>query len=144
MISDKILMFGGTSIICSNSPYKFSNFSQWDYIGSPWSYKKGIGGDGAISLRNRKLMLSAINYELNKIKDLSKRSVAYKSWGQEDQFFISRLLEMEKKGLIQNLKLAPKEETEKFSAMGNQSLELYHYNYIEHIDNYVYYYYDYY
>ena len=119
MLSDTVFLFGGTSVICSNSPYKITNFTRWDYIGSPWSFKKGIGGDGAISIRNRTLMLSALNYELNKIKDPVKRAVAYKNWGQEDQFFISRILEMQKEGLV-SPKLAPKEETLKFSAIDNK------------------------
>jgi len=46
MLSDTVFLFGGTSVICSNSPYSITNFTQWDYIGSPWSFKKGIGGDG--------------------------------------------------------------------------------------------------
>lgn len=46
MLSDTVFLFGGTSVICSNSPYRITNFTQWDYIGSPWSFKKGIGGDG--------------------------------------------------------------------------------------------------
>ena len=47
MLSDTVFLFGGTSVICSNSPYRITNFTQWDYIGSPWSFKKGVGGDGA-------------------------------------------------------------------------------------------------
>lgn len=117
MLSDKVFLFGGTSVICSNSPYKLSNFTQWDYIGSPWNFKGGIGGDGAISIRNRKLMLQALNYALDKVKDPAKRRMAYKNWGQEDQFFISRILEMQQKGLVHDVQLAPKEETMKFSAM---------------------------
>jgi hypothetical protein len=118
MLSDRLLLFGGTSTICSNSPYNFSYFSQWDYIGSPWDFKGGVGGDGAISLRNRKMMVAAMNYALEKVSDPEKKAVAYKSWGQEDQFFVSRLLEMNKKGLI-NAKLAPREETLKFSAINS-------------------------
>jgi len=118
MLADKVFLFGGTSVICSNSPYKLTNFTHWDYIGSPWNFKGGIGGDGAISIRNRKLMLQALNYALDKVKDPAKRRTAYKNWGQEDQFFISRILEMQQKGLIDpNIKLAPREETMKFSAM---------------------------
>ena len=64
-------------------------------------------------------MLSALNYELDKIKDPAKRKVAYKNWGQEDQFFISRILEMQEKGLVQ-AKLAPKEETLKFSGIDDK------------------------
>jgi hypothetical protein len=78
-----------------------------------------ISGLGAISIRNRKLMLSALNYELNKIKDPAKRKVAYKNWGQEDQFFISRILEMQERGLVAP-KLAPKEETLKFSGIDDK------------------------
>ena len=114
MLADRVLTFGGTTVLCSNSPYRIGNFSEFDYIGTPWSFKKGAGGDGAVSLRNRKAMLAAIQFELDKIgDDPAKRSTAYKSWGQEDQFFVSRLLDMKKAGLY-DANIAKKEDTHRF------------------------------
>ena len=62
-------------------------------------------------------MLAAIEYELSKT-DVDKRAEAYKTWGQEDQFFVSRLIEMNKKGLIHS-NLATREATLQFSAIGS-------------------------
>lgn len=61
MKSDKVLFFGGTSVLCSNSNYDLDNdFNQFDYIGSPWHDFNGRGGSGAISLRNRTAMLQIL------------------------------------------------------------------------------------
>lgn len=115
-LADKVLVFGGGSVLCSNSPHRLTDFIEYDYIGAPWGFKKGVGGDGSISIRSRKVMLSAINFELAKITDPNKKEDAYKSWGQEDQFFVSRLLEMKKEG-ISHIKIASKEDTYKFAAI---------------------------
>jgi hypothetical protein len=117
MLSEKVLIFGGTCVICSNSPYSFANFSEFDYIGAPWNFRKGVGGDGLISLRNRTLMLAALNFELMKYEP-SKRKDAYKTFGQEDQFFVSRLLELQKIGMP-NIRLATREDTLRFGAINN-------------------------
>lgn len=124
MLADKVFTFGGNQVICSNSPYTISDFLDYDYLGSPWDSFKGVGGDGGISLRNRKLMLKAIEYELSKFQDEKKRKTAYKNWGQEDHFFVSRLLEMNKKKLLDPpAKLAPREVTLRFSAIGSAANE---------------------
>lgn len=109
MLADTVLTFGGTSVICSNSPLSVANFTRFDYIGAPWHSHKGVGGDGSISIRNRTTMLAVIKYELDKIEDETMRKTAYKSWGQEDQFFVSRLLQMQKEGI--KVSLASKEQT---------------------------------
>ena len=66
MAAEKVLLFGGTCVVCSNSPLSVSSFSHFDYIGSPWNYRQGIGGDGSISIRNSSLMLQIIHMELDK------------------------------------------------------------------------------
>lgn len=119
MLADTVLLFGGGSVICSNSIYTIEDFTQYDYIGGPWNAFKGVGGDGGLSIRKRKLMLQAINYELDKAKDDEARLTSYKTWGQEDVFFISRILEMQKKGLVSNLRIATKNESMRFQAIGN-------------------------
>jgi len=120
MVADRVLMFGGNSIMCSNTGQNLTSYDEWDYVGAPWDFKKGVGGDGSISLRNRTLMLEVIHYELSKYDDALERSVAYKKWGQDDTFFISRILEMQQKGLLQHTKLAPREVTRKFGAIGKE------------------------
>lgn len=119
MLSDRILLFGGGSVICSNSPHSINDFTHYDYIGTPWSAYKGVGGDGGISIRNRKLMVKIIEYALNRVPS-DKRKFAYKEWGQEDHFFISTLLEMKKKNLVDwdKLVIATKNQSMTFGANG--------------------------
>ena len=33
MLADKVLVFGGNSVVCSNSPHSLADFSQFDWIG---------------------------------------------------------------------------------------------------------------
>ena len=49
---------------------------------------------------------------------LNNRDVAYKTWGYDDQFFISRALEMIK-AKVANFKLASREATLSFGAIGS-------------------------
>lgn len=121
MVADRVLMFGGNSIMCSNTGQTLAAYDAWDWVGAPWDFKKGIGGDGSISLRNRTVMLEVIAYELGKVDDPLERSVAYKKWGQDDIFFVSRILEMQalRPPLLPHVRLAPREVTMKFGAIGS-------------------------
>jgi hypothetical protein len=121
VLAEKVLVFGGTAVICSNSPQKIENFQDFDFIGAPWNAFKGIGGDGGISIRSRSWMIKAIEYELGKHTDPQTRETAYKKWGQEDHFFVSRLLEMKKKGLpgTDTLRISTRNESMSFSAVGS-------------------------
>lgn len=104
VLAEKVLIFGGGSVICSNSPNKLESFLHFDYIGPPWNAFKGLGGDGSISLRSRSLMTATIQYEYSKYgTDKQKIEDGYKRWGQEDHFFVSRLQEMSKKGFLINI-----------------------------------------
>lgn len=119
MVAEKVLLFGGGTVICSNSPKTITDFLQYDYIGAPWNAFKGIGGDGSISVRSKSLMIDAINYEYSKYSDSKLKMSAYKNWGQEDHFFISRIIEMNKKGIGKtNVRLATKNETMQFAGIG--------------------------
>lgn len=51
MLADKVLMFGGGSVICSNSKRSLNEFVQYDYLGSPWGNFKGMGGEGGTSIQ---------------------------------------------------------------------------------------------
>jgi hypothetical protein len=69
-------------------------------------------------------MVDVIDYELSKVSE-EKRSTAYKNWGQEDTFFVSRMIEMNKKGLA-NYKLATRNATLTYGATGGaENLEVF-------------------
>lgn len=125
MVAEKVLIFGGSAIICSNSPHQLVDFLSFDFIGAPWKAFGGKGGEGGISLRSRSYMLAAIDYELSKSPTDEERQVAFKKWGQEDRFFVSRLLEMmsscNKEGcsLPSKPRLANSSEARGFAGVGN-------------------------
>ncbi|CAF1495654.1 unnamed protein product [Adineta steineri] len=42
--------------MCSNSPYKITDYLQYDYVGAPWPLNSSLpitGGNGGFSLRSR-------------------------------------------------------------------------------------------
>ena len=121
MLANKVLIFGGNAVICSNSPHSIDQFTRFDYIGSPWSAMKGFGGDGGISIRSRDLMVTVIQYELSKITDEAKKIVAFKSWVQDDIFFLQRIKEMRKRHIDAAVKavIASRNDTMVFGAMDN-------------------------
>ncbi|CAF0768161.1 unnamed protein product [Adineta steineri] len=63
---EKILFFQIDSIMCSNSPHKITDYSQYDYIGAPWdptwfSYSTvDYVGNGGFSLRSRNKTLALL------------------------------------------------------------------------------------
>lgn len=118
MVADRILVFGGNSVLCGNSPQTVDTFKEWDYIGNPWNAIGGLGGGGGVGLRNRRAMLAVLDYELKKSSP-EEQETSYKKWGQEDHFFVSRMLEMNKLGLA-DFKVASREATLRFSAIENE------------------------
>jgi hypothetical protein len=120
VLAEKVLVFGGTAVICSNSPQTIQQYLPYDFIGAPWNAFRGVGGDGGISIRSRSWMVKAIEYELDKHTDPESRANCYKKWGQEDHFFVSRLLEMHRKGLpgTETLRISTRNESMMFAAVG--------------------------
>lgn len=116
IVADRVLTFGGNTAMCSNSPATVEDFAKFDYIGIPWGMKGGLGGAGGISLRNRTAILEAIDYELSKATSLEQRETAYKKWEKEDIFFVSRLQEMNQRGLAR-YSLATPIDTHRFAAV---------------------------
>lgn len=121
VLSDTVLVFGGNSVICTNSPQQLTDYaSKFDYIGTPWrSAKEGVGGDGGISIRNRIVMLEVIQYKLNQVASGPARDTAYQSWGMEDIFFVHTMLEMNKARAVTGhvlYRIASREETLRFGA----------------------------
>ena len=61
LVAEKVLTFGGTNVLCSNSPLNLDDdFGHYDFIGSPSRDLKGLGGDGGLSLRNRTSILTVL------------------------------------------------------------------------------------
>jgi len=61
LLAEKVLTFGGTNVLCSNSPLHLEeNFGRFDFIGSPSREFNGMGGDGGLSLRNRTSILAVL------------------------------------------------------------------------------------
>lgn len=117
MLADRVLLFGGSSVICSNSPNPITSFTQYDYIGVPWRSKQGVGGGGGITIRNRNHMLAALEYARSKLSSQEDKENLYKTAGADDNFFVSTLLEMNARNLIQS-NIAPKDMTYLFCATG--------------------------
>jgi hypothetical protein len=42
MMTDRVFLFGGNSVICANSPKTIRDFMHFDYIGTPWKLMKGL------------------------------------------------------------------------------------------------------
>ncbi len=59
--AEQVLTFGGTNVLCSNSPLQLDlDFGKFDYVGSPSPDFNGIGGDGGLSFRNRTAILNVL------------------------------------------------------------------------------------
>lgn len=84
IIADTVLMFGGTNGLCANSYFDLGNFTNLDYIGTPWGDNKGIGGDGAISVRNRLKVLETL-------KRTDKEGLNGSGGGREDVVLVRQL-----------------------------------------------------
>ena len=117
------------------------DFYKFDYIGGPWNAYQGMGGDGGLSIRSRKLMLAVIEYEAKQrlIKagstvpmlssDPSKINydILYQDFtavsGLDDKFFISRIIEMIKNNVLDKNKIlvAKPHDTMKFQAINEHS-----------------------
>ncbi|CAF1333460.1 unnamed protein product [Rotaria sordida] len=76
---EKILFFQLDTTFCSNSPYKLSDFLEWDYIGAPWPYSwtnmtgGSLVGNGGFSLRSRSktlVLIKTIPYNKSIYEDL--------------------------------------------------------------------------
>jgi len=117
MAAPKVLLFGGNSVVCTNSPYRFSDFAHYDYVGAPWDSFKGVGGEGAISIRSRDAMLRVLKYAYSKVPP-AEADKAYLKWIPDDHFFVKTMLEMNKKGLA-TFKVADRNATLTFAATGS-------------------------
>ena len=61
MKSENVLLFGGNSVLCANSPQSLRDYvKDFDYIGSPWGEFNGDAGSNALNLRKRSIILEQI------------------------------------------------------------------------------------
>ena len=121
MLAEKVFVFGGNAVVCSNSRRTLTDFADFAYIGSPWSAYGGEGGDGGVSIRSRQLMLKVISYEEQQQKQRGSGISALPE-GQEDNFFVSRIVKMRKEGILSSFdsyRIATRNDTLRFSAIGS-------------------------
>ena len=88
MLAERVLLFGGNVVLCSNSHRELLDFSHFDYIGTPWSMAKGLGGEGDLSMRNRTKMLEVL-------ESSTKEEISRAGSDREDLFFVKKLLNMQ-------------------------------------------------
>ncbi|KAL7534085.1 hypothetical protein ACHAWF_004713 [Thalassiosira exigua] len=107
--NQNVLTFAGNGAICSNSRTTMNDIIEMrlDFIGMPTNRNKGLGGDGSThSLRNRKAMLDALQYQ----KEAGNR---HNGEEREDIYFLRTLMEMNKNGKGDiRYQIATKEQTE--------------------------------
>ena len=115
MLADRVWIFGGNGVVCSNSVQNVSQFTSFDYIGSPWDHYNGLGGDGGMSIRSRSLMLKAIDFES------PEDGTKLYNGALEDHFFMSRITEMMKMEKNSHWRIGSREDTKKFGAIGSQA-----------------------
>jgi hypothetical protein len=126
MPTEMVLLIGGNHVLCSNSPHTLHDFlpsafvgSKWsgvregegangrhdgyDYLGAPWQNQKGQGGGGGVSLRNVTAMRAilqqtlAASFSSSPPSSLSSSTqTAHLKWGEEDVFFVSKMLQANK------------------------------------------------
>lgn len=115
IIAERVLMFGGNSVICLNSPLNVNNFSHFEYIGSPWREVRGQGGDGGFSLRNRSRMIQILKIR-NQVavsgpsSTTETKIISLK--GQEDYIFVKSME-------LLGVNLPSRKETTSFAMSGN-------------------------
>jgi hypothetical protein len=114
MLADTVLLFGGNSVICSNSHLTVENFTSFDYIGPPWPDHGGVGGSGEISVRNRNLMLEILH---EKMKSSGVTKDFTDKWGLEDHFFVRSLKDLLKSG--RSLRVANAADSREFASTDN-------------------------
>lgn len=56
VLAERVVTFGGTSVMCGNSPQSISDFAGYDYVGGPSTAYGGLGGDAGFTLRSKRFM----------------------------------------------------------------------------------------
>ena len=87
-----MLCGAGNFVICSNSPYSILDFVKYDYIGlsSKSTLPLPLESNG-ISFRKRSSVLAVLSAALMVVTPSQNRSLAYLSWGNEEDFFFQHM-----------------------------------------------------
>jgi hypothetical protein len=103
VVAERILLFHGDGALCSNTKHTWADFDEYAYVGVPWGAFDGQGGQGTeFSLRSKSAMLAALDF------------TPYKG-GQEDKYFVSTLLDYNKKKGKDVYKIATRQVSEWFA-----------------------------
>ena len=114
IVADKVLMFSGNGAFCANSHHTIHDFLHYDYIGIPWNYHGRLGGGGEYSIRSRRAMLAALQFQAHNGND------------KDDFFFVKTLLDMNKQNHDGNsFKIASAGDTQRFAGTKNFT-EMFH------------------
>ena len=67
--ADRVLVFDDPTALCGNSPRSILDFVEYDWVGAAWKWAKPNsphewGGNGALSLRSRSMILRLLDAEL--------------------------------------------------------------------------------
>jgi hypothetical protein len=103
VVAERVLLFHGDGTLCSNTKKTWNDFVPYHYVGVPWGNFNGMGGSGTeFSLRSKSAMLAALQEH------------PY-GGGPEDRYFVSTLMEMNKKAGREVYKIATPEVTQWFA-----------------------------
>ena len=72
MLAETVLLFfSANTALCANSPFNLTYFTQFDYIGAPWT--KGAGGSHEITLRKKSTVLQALHSVAQELNGMDGR-----------------------------------------------------------------------
>ena len=138
MLHDRVLLFGGSTVLCANSPYQIDDFLDYDLLGGPWGLQHGMGGDGALSIRNRTLMIQALESEIllplstpidkqgsgsltaaasaavSPSTIIIRKATPEYAKKREEMAFIDALRSLEKQQSLSGVRIASREDTHRF------------------------------
>jgi hypothetical protein len=125
MLADNVLLISGNSVFCANhdmilpvnttttatTATIWDQLNELDYMGAPTTQFYGQGGEGStVSFRNRKAMLSVLEYAKQTNVDLLQR--------QTGNFFLDQMIKMNHKN-VASFRIATKQQTELFAGTRN-------------------------
>ena len=130
MLHDRVLLFGGSTVLCANSPYQIDDFLDYDLLGGPWGLQQGMGGDGALSIRNRTLMIKALESEIlvplstpidkpdtgivSPTNLVIRKATSEYAKKREEMAFIDALRKLEQQQSVTSVRIARREDTHRF------------------------------
>lgn len=102
MKSENVLLFGGNSVLCANSPQSLLDYvRRFDYIGSPWGEFNGEAGSNALNLRKRSIILEQI-YRYTNRTDVTASGVGGKKKGIREESYHAKEIISSKRYRVAN------------------------------------------